>query len=103
MLEEIEERINSMQRARQWVAEAETRLEKLNKQGQIQARAIDSLIKGKKTGPPIKIGDGAPSPQKRETVLTLILQGWTEEEIAEAVGISVGEVQLIKELGQKRD
>jgi len=98
MLEEIEERINSMQRARQWVAEAETRLEKLNKQAQTQARAIDSLMKGKKSGPPVNIGDGAPSPQKKENVIALKRQGWTEKEIAEALKMSLGEVELILEM-----
>ena len=98
MLEEIEERINSMQRARQWVAEAETRLEKLNKQAQTQARAIDSLMKGKKSGPPVNIGDGTPSPQKKENVIALKRQGWTEKEIAEALKMSLGEVELILEM-----
>jgi chromosome segregation ATPase len=98
MLEEIEERINSMQRARQWVAEAETRLQQLNKQAQVQARAIDSLVKGKKARPPVDLGEGAPSPQKKENVIALKRQGWTEKEIAEALKMSLGEVELILEM-----
>jgi DNA invertase Pin-like site-specific DNA recombinase len=98
MLEEIEERIKSMQRARQSVAEAETRLEKLNTQALTQARAIDSLIKGKKSGTPVDIGEGAPSPRMKENIITLFKQGWTKEEIAKTHKISLGEVELILEM-----
>ena len=96
-LEQIEERIKSMQRARQWIAEAETRLEELNRQALIQARAIEGMLKGKK---PIVIepgGEGAPSIQKRENIINLILQGWRDEEIAKAMKCSIGEVQLVRE------
>ena len=96
-LEEIEERIKSMQRARQWIADAETRLEDLNRQAQTQARAIDSLVKGKKSGPPLDLGEGAPSLRKKENIIALLLQGWTEEEIAKALKVSRGEVQLVRE------
>jgi chromosome segregation ATPase len=98
LLEDIEARMTSLQRVRQWIAEAETRLENLNKQAQTQARAIDSIMKGKKSGPPANIGEGAPSPQKKENVIALKRQGWTEKEIAEALKISLGEVELILEM-----
>jgi len=99
ILEEIEERIDAMQRARQWVAGAETRLEELNRQAQTQARAIDSLVKGgKKTGAAVNLGEGAPPPQKKENVITLAKQGWKTDEIAKALKISRGEVELILDM-----
>jgi DNA-binding NarL/FixJ family response regulator len=100
-LEEIEERIKSMQRARQWIADAETRLEELNKQAQTQARAIDAMVKGKKSGPPADLGEGAPPMQKKENVITLARQGWSVDEIAKTMKISRGEVELILEMAPR--
>jgi DNA repair exonuclease SbcCD ATPase subunit len=101
LLEEIEERIKSMQRARQSLAEAETRFENFNKQAQIQARAIDALVKGKKSGPPIGLGEGAPPMQKRENVIALKKMNYTVEQIAKTMKISIGEVELILETAPK--
>ena len=100
-LQEIEERIKSMQRARQWIADAETRLEELNRQAQTQARAIDSLVKGKKSGVLPDLGEGAPSPQKKENVIALARQGWKVDEIAKALKISRGEVELILDVAPR--
>ena len=93
-MEEIEERIKSMQRARQWIADAETRLEELNRQALNQARAIDAMVKGKKTSLP-ELGEGAPPLQKKENVIALARLGWTIDEIAKNMKISRGEVELI--------
>ena len=101
LLEEIEGRIDSMQRARQWVAGAETRLEELNRQAQTQARAIDSLVKGKKSNAVPDLGPGAPPLQKKENVITLAKQGWKADEIAKALKISRGEVELILDMAPR--
>ena len=101
ILEEVEERINSMQRARQWIADAETRMEKLNREAQIQSRAIDSLMKGKKSGSAVDLGEGAPPPQKKENIIALARQGWTVDEIAKALKISRGEVELTLEVAPR--
>jgi len=97
MLKDIEDRIDAMQRARKWIADAEGRLEKLNTDAQIQARAIDTIVKGKKSGAP-EIGAGAPPPQIKENVISLAKQGWKTDEIAKALKISRGEVELIREM-----
>ena len=100
LLQEIEERIKSMQGARQWLANAETRLEELNRQAQTQARHIDNLLKGKESRvSPIPRGGTKLSPQQlKEDVFRLIRQGWTDEEIALSMKISQGEVQLYREM-----
>jgi chromosome segregation ATPase len=102
-LEEIDERINSMQRARQWIADAETRLEELNKQAQTQAKFIDAMVKGKKSksGPPIDLGEGAPTKKKKENVIRLARLGWTIDAIAKTMKMSIGEVELILETAPK--
>jgi len=100
-LEEIEERIKSMQRARQWIADAETRLEELNKDILTQVRTAGSVAKGKKSGPPPDLGEGAPPQQKKENVIALARQGWKVDEIAKAMKISRGEVELILEMAPR--
>jgi len=100
-LEEIEERIKSMQRARQWIADTETRLEELNKDILAQVRAAGSVAKGKKSGPPPDLGEGAPPQQKKENVIALARQGWKVDEIAKAMKISRGEVELILEMAPR--
>ena len=100
-LVEIDERMDAMQRARQWIADAETRLEDLNKQAQTQARAIDSLVKGKKSGTAVNLGEGTPPVQKKENVITLARQGWKVDEIAKALKISRGEVELILDMAPR--
>ena len=96
-LEHIEERIKSMNRSRQWIADAETRLEELNRQALVQARAIDSMLKGKKPGAVPELGEGAPPLQKKENIITLARQGWTKKEIAQNLKCSIGEVELVLE------
>jgi DNA repair exonuclease SbcCD ATPase subunit len=101
LLEEIEERIKSMQRTRQWIADAETRLEELNKDAQIQARSIDDMVKGRTTGPVTESGGTLTSQQKKENIITLARMGWKKDEIARNLKISVGEVELTLEVAPK--
>ncbi|MCL2380539.1 MAG: hypothetical protein FWC64_02970 [Treponema sp.] len=100
LLQEIEAKIDSMQRARQSIAGMETRLEQLNKDAQTQARAIDSMVKGKKTKSLSDLGDGSKlTPQERkENIIALARQGWKEDEIAKALKISRGEVEVTLDL-----
>jgi DNA repair exonuclease SbcCD ATPase subunit len=100
-LEEIEERIKSMQRARQWIAEAETRLEELNRQAQTQARAIDALVNDNKPGRAPDSGRGGLSEQKKKDIIVLARQGWPVEKIAKAMKVAIGEVQLVLEFAPK--
>jgi chromosome segregation ATPase len=96
-LSEIAEKTRAMQTAREWIARAESRLEELNKQTQTQFKVMDAVMNGKKDSFTPAIGDGAPSIQKKETVLQLARQGWTKEAIAKTMKLSLGEVELILE------
>jgi chromosome segregation ATPase len=93
---ELETRMDKLNIARDWLARAETRLEKVNSQAQEQLRLLESLIKEEVAQ--IKKDRGAPSVDKRQTVVKLAHQGWSVQEIARATKLSRGEVELILEL-----
>ena len=44
---------------------------------------------------------GAPAMDMRQTVVKLSHQGWSKEEISRATKLSMGEVELILELGAR--
>ncbi|MDR1307764.1 MAG: hypothetical protein LBK74_09350 [Treponema sp.] len=95
----IEERIEKVQAAREWLARAETRFEELHRDIQGELKLIESVLKdeSKKS----KTAKGAPAIADRENVKRLRRQGWEAEEIARALKISVGEVELILDMGIK--
>ena len=99
-LKDLEERLEKIQTAREWLARTETRLEDINKQAEDQVKLLGTLMKegAKKT----KQERGAPASGERDTVVRLSHQGWTVAQIAQATGLSKGEVELILELGPKR-
>jgi chromosome segregation ATPase len=99
-LSHIEKRIGEMQKAREWLARTETRLEELDKQAQNQFRLIGSLL-NQGSGKPQPAGKGAPPPRDRDNIIKLNRQGWTVDEIAKSMGIAKGEVELILEIGSK--
>lgn len=99
-MSDLETRISQMQKAREWLARTETRLEELSKQAQEQVKLMGTLLKeeGKKG---LSRDRGAPPIGVRETVVKLAHQGWTVDEIARTVKLSRGEVELILEISPK--
>ncbi|MDR2144374.1 MAG: hypothetical protein LBP29_08400 [Treponema sp.] len=100
-LENIEKRIEDMQIARDWLARAETRFEDINKQVQEHVKLFGALVKDKGKGPGISTKGGAPSIAARDNAIKLARQGWKVDEIATALKMSKGEVELILEMGLK--
>jgi chromosome segregation ATPase len=99
-LSTIEERIEDMQKARQWLARAETRLEDLNKQILDQVKLIDGH--GARSADKILDDDkGAPSLGVRDNIIRLARLGWTVDEIARTMKRSRGEVELVLEIMPK--
>ena len=98
VIADAEKRIAEVQKAREWLARAETRLEEIDRKAQDQLKLLSSLIKEEEGG---KRERGAPPSGAQETVRKLARQGWNVDEIARAVKISRGEVELILELGAK--
>ncbi|HUX38275.1 MAG TPA: hypothetical protein VMV44_10280 [Rectinemataceae bacterium] len=95
---EAERRIGEAQKVREWLARSETRLEEINRQVEEQLKLLSTLLKDEGGD---KKGRGAPPGGVQDTVRKLARQGWSADEIARAVKISRGEVELILELGAK--
>jgi len=93
----IEDRIEKMQAAREWLARAETRFEELKKEADKELNLLEAVLKdeSKKAGS----SKGAPPPSVRENVIILTRKGWKSEEIARALKISRSEVELIISMG----
>jgi DNA repair exonuclease SbcCD ATPase subunit len=100
VIADAERRVSEVQKAREWLARAETRLEEIDRKAQDQLKLLSSLLK-EEEGPARARERGAPPSSAQDTVRKLARQGWSVDEIARAVKISRGEVELILELGAK--
>lgn len=98
VIADAEKRVNDLQKARDWLARAETRLEEIDRKAQDQLKLLSSILKDDESP---KRARGAPPSSAQDTVRKLARQGWSVDEIARAVKISRGEVELILELGAK--
>ncbi len=100
ILGELEQRMEKLETAREWLAKTETRFETVGKQAQEQVRLLESILRA--DNKQSKLGEGAPPMDKRETVIKLAHLGWTPTEIARTTKLSRGEVELIMELAPKK-
>ncbi len=98
VLTDVEKRTEKMQTAREWLARTETRLEEISRQSEERLKLLADLLKDDAA---TKKGKGAPPIGIRENVVKLAHQGWKVDEIARALHLSRGEVELILELPQK--
>lgn len=98
VLADVEQRTEKMQTAREWLARTETRLDEISRQSQDQLKLLGDLLKQEGSA---KKTRGAPPIGIRENVVKLAHQGWKVDEIARALHLSRGEVELILELPQK--
>ncbi|MBU0928354.1 MAG: hypothetical protein KKA67_11425 [Spirochaetes bacterium] len=97
VLVDAEKRVTELQKARDWLARAETRFDELNKKTQDHLKLLNDILKDEPSSG--RKDKGAPPISVQETVRKLAHQGWKVEEIARAVKLSRGEVELILELG----
>lgn len=100
-LRDLEDRIASMQKAREWLARTETRLGEIAKQAQEQVTVMEALLKSPGASGALSASRddrGAPPPGQRDTVISLARQGWKVDAIAKALNLSRGEVELILDL-----
>jgi hypothetical protein len=98
VIADAEKRIAEVQKAREWLARAETRLEEIDRKAEDQLKLLSSILKDDEG---VKKSRGAPPSSAQDTVRKLARQGWSVDEIARAVKVSRGEVELILEMGAK--
>lgn len=90
-----EERLNTIDKIMEWIAKTETRLNDAVRKGEETISVLGELVE---KPVPISTPDTQMSQSDRnETAKQLIQRGWTNEKIAETLGISEGEVDLIRE------
>ncbi len=97
IMDELENRMDAMQKAREWLARTETRLEEVSVQANQQVEILGSLA-GRQRDASQKEEKSAPSVSVRDMVIKLKHQGWKIEDIAKSCKISRGEVELILEM-----
>lgn len=98
-LNEINEKMDSLKQARSWLAETETRLKEISKNSEDQLKLMSDLFKSEK---PMRNANSVVPRSKQDNVLQLSRQGWKEDEIAKALGLSIGEVDLILEFSTSK-
>jgi chromosome segregation ATPase len=101
----LEKRIAEMNTARESLARLATELQNLEKKAKDQVKLVQAVTRsevghssGHKKGKP---DEGAPAQSTRENIKRLKAQSWSIDEIARALNISKGEVELILELPSK--
>jgi DNA repair exonuclease SbcCD ATPase subunit len=92
----IEQRIKDMQKAREWLAGLETRMDELYRQAQDHVKLAGTIINRE---PPPQ--NSSITPALRENVLRLARQRWSKEQISNSLKISQGEVELILEFASR--
>jgi chromosome segregation ATPase len=97
-LRDVENRIGRMEQAREWIAGVETRLTETRTAAEEQVQTLATITKA--AGTPAPKGKAADA-DMRQTVVKLARQGWGKEEISRATKLSLGEVELILELGSR--
>ena len=97
VINDFDNRMKKMDKARQWLAGTETRLENISREAQEKVKLLGNLASrdGKKGS---ARSAGSPDMNTREMVIQLARQGWSSEEISRYVKLSRGEVELILEL-----
>ena len=98
-LQDVEGRIGRMEKAREWIAGVETRLTETKAAAEEQVQTLATITKA--AGTPTAKGSRTADGDLRQTVLKLARQGWGKEEISRATKLSLGEVELILELGAR--
>lgn len=94
-LAEAEERLARIDKVMEWLAKTETRLNDSIHKGEETISVLGELVE---KPVPISAPDNQMSQSDRnETAKQLIQRGWSNEKIAETLGISEGEVDLIRD------
>ena len=98
LLVSMDDKMKRLQDSRSWLAAVETRLTDLSSKTDEKLRLVAALYRSETSSTKT---EGAPPLSTRENVIKLHREGWKDDEIASAMKISKGEVQLIVEFEDK--
>ncbi|HNZ26229.1 MAG TPA: hypothetical protein PLG34_08385 [Spirochaetota bacterium] len=101
LIEDLEMRTEYVNKIREWLVKAETNIENMNNETDKKIKLLESLMSKSAESPLLKeiMKDDF---EKKEIVLQLQSQGWTIDDIAKNLELSVGEVELILDLEYPR-
>ncbi|MDR0670588.1 MAG: hypothetical protein LBF95_10950 [Treponema sp.] len=97
----IETRIKDMQKAREWLATLETRIEEMYHQAQDHVKLAGDILNHDQG--PAHDDKSLFTPAMRENVLKLVRRGWTVKQISNSLKISEGAVELIMEFAPRTE
>ncbi|MDR1625077.1 MAG: hypothetical protein LBT33_00935 [Spirochaetia bacterium] len=103
LLKDLEKRADKMQKVREWLARTETRMGEITRTAQEHIKLLGSIVKEGPRGSSSARKKGAPSLGTQEIVRKLAREGWKVDQIATHTKLSQGEVELILELGSKKE
>lgn len=101
-LENLEDKIEKMDKAREWIAGVETRLNESVRTANEQVKLMGALAQNKNDKKNVSDTPSAPNMNMREMVIKLAHNGWKPEDIARTTKLSRGEVELILELSPRK-
>lgn len=99
---DIESKIEKMDKAREWIAGVETRLNDSVRTANEQVKLMGALAQTKEDKKTESTGSSAPNMNMRDMVIKLAHNNWKPEDIARTTKLSRGEVELILELSPRK-
>ncbi len=96
LIEDLEVRTDVINKHREWLVKAETQMVNLSSDTDKKIKLLQSLVTSG-TEKTVK-GKISNDQTKKDTVLKLKKQGWTLDEIAKTLNLSIGEVEFILDL-----
>lgn len=99
---ELEEKIVKMDKAREWIAGVETRLDESVRSAEEQVKLMGALAQSKNDKTSVTNSAPAPNMNMRDMVIKLAHQGWKSDAISKTTKLSRGEVELILELSPRK-
>jgi len=99
---DMDNKIEKMDKAREWIAGVETRLNESVRVADEQVKLMGALAQNKNDSSSKKSDTSAPNMNMRDMVIKLAHNGWKPEDIARTTKLSRGEVELILELSPRK-
>ncbi len=101
LVEDIEQRTDSINKIREWLVKAETQIVNLNNETDKRIKLLESLFDRSPESKVVK-NSLKDDTSKKDAVMKLKNHGWTIDDIAKNLNLSIGEVEFILDLEYHR-